>query len=185
MEYRYTPRAKNRNIPHIILVLAILSFLFLLFGMRDLLGMRAVWELMLLFVLVAALFLYLRYIATSYCYIISEEAGEPMLVIVHTQGRRVSTHCRLRLSRMTALVEVPDETAPEGKAALAAFRAEQMRYTYRATLGRGPTQLLYGSEGRQRFALRIEGDEGFVAALREAAARAALCVTGEEEDEDE
>ena len=184
MDYRYQPKPKNKNISYLTLALAAVSFLFLLLGMQDVLGVRSLWHLLLLFALVATLFFYLRYIATSYCYVISEGEGEPLLTVVHVQGRRVSTHLRLGLAHLTSLVEVPCETDAEGQRALSTFRAEQVRYSYRATIGHSETQILYGCEGGRRFAVRIEGDAAFVAKLREAVARAAAFKTEEEDTSD-
>ena len=184
MDYRYQPKPKNKNITYLTLLLAAVSFLFLLLGMQDVFGVRSLWQLLLLLALVATLFFYLRYIATSYCYVISEGEGEPFLTVLHVQGRRISTHCRLGLAHLSSLVEVPDEDTEQGRRALSAFRAEGVRYSYRATVGRAPSQILYGIEGGRRCAIRIEGDAAFVAKLREAVARAAVFKTEEEDTSD-
>ncbi|MBO7761712.1 MAG: hypothetical protein J6T24_02840 [Clostridia bacterium] len=185
MDYRYQPKPKNKNITYLTLLLAAVSFLFLLLGMQDVLGVRSLWHLLLLLALVATLFFYLRYIATSYCYVISEGEGEPLLTVLHVQGRRISTHCRLGLAHLSSLVEVPDEDTEQGRRALSAFRAEGVRYSYRATLGRAPSQILYGIEGGRRFAIRIEGDDAFVAYLRAVCERAAAYASEEVADSDE
>ena len=64
------------------------------------------------------------------------------------------------------------------------FRAEPVRYSYLATIGSVPTQILYGREGGQRFAIRIEGDSAFLGVLRDAAARAALYKKEDDEDDE-
>ncbi len=184
MEYRYSPKPKNKNALCFVTGLFALSALFLAFGMGDLLSLRAVWHFLFLISAVSMLFVFLRYHSSSYVYTVTDALGEPMLIVSHVQGRRLSTHCRLSLSRLLRLVEVPDPESAEGRAALADFRAERVRYSYLATIGKASTQILYGREGGRRFAIRIEGDEAFLSVLREAAARAASYAT-EEEDDDE
>lgn len=185
MEYRYTPRPKNKNVSYLLLALFVLCGLTLGLGMGDFLSARAIWHFLFLLLIVAAIFLFLRYYSSAYVYVITEEFSEPMLVIYHTQGRRHSVHCRLALSHLLRVVEVPDEKSPEGKQALREFSEERLRYSYRATLGSAPTQIIYGMEGRERFAIRIEGDAAFMEALSAATARAAMYAVSEEEADDE
>ncbi len=184
MEYRYSPKPGNKNALYLVMGLFALCGLFLAFGMGNLLSVRSLWHLLFLFSAVSMLFIFLRYQSSSYIYTVTDAYGEPMLIVSHTQGKRISTHCRLLLSRLSALVDVPDPDSEEGRAALADFRAERVRYSYLATIGKAKTQILYGREGGRRFAIRIEGDEAFLTVLREAAARAASYAT-EEEDDDE
>ena len=101
------------------------------------------------------------------------------------QGKRLSTHCRLTLSRLIRVVPVPDPKSPEGRAALADYMAERVRYAYLATMGKAPTQIVYGREGGVRFAIRIEADAAFMAALAEATARAGVYSYDEGDDYDE
>lgn len=183
MEYRFSPKPKTRCAPLLLASLAALSLLSLALGMGNVLGLRALWHSLLLVFLVGALFLYLRFVASSYLYEITSEWGEPTLVIVETQGQRHTTRCRLGLAHLFRLVEVPDAACEEGRQALAEFRAERRRFSYLATLGRVPTQLLYAREGGERFAIRLEGDAAFLSALREAIAIAEEYRTSAEEEE--
>ena len=183
MEYRFSPRPQTRHASVILASLAAASLLFLALGMGNALGLRTLWHSLLLVFLVGALFLYLRFVASSYLYEITSEWGEPTLVILETQGQRHTTRCRLGLAHLIRLVEVPDAESEEGRRALAEFRAERRRFSYLATLGHVPTQLLYAREGGERFAIRIEGDAAFLAALRSAIALAEEYRTSAEEEE--
>ncbi len=184
MEYRYTPKAQNKNAIYLTGGLFALAALFLAFGAGNLLSLRPLWHFLFISSAVLMLFIFLRYYSSSYLYTLTEEWGEPTLVVSHVQGRRLSTHCRLSLSNLLKLVEVPDPDSEEGRLALGDFRAERMRYSYLATIGKAKTQILYGKEGGRRFAIRIEGDDAFVAVLRDAAARASLMVHKEDEDDE-
>lgn len=184
MEYRYTPRPKNKNATYLVTGLGLLAMLMLGLGMGNAASMRALWHMLFLLLAVATIFLFLRYFSSAYLYTITEEWGEPTLVISRIQGRRLSTHCRLSLSHLLRLVEVADAKNAEGERAMADFRAERIRYSYLATIGSVPTQILYGREGGQRFAIRIEGDSEFLAVLRGAIDRAAA-YRSSEEDADE
>lgn len=174
MEYRYRPKAANKNAVWIVSVLAVLAAAMLGLGMGNVLAKRTLWNFLFLLLAVADVYILFRYFLSSYVYIISEEWGEPTLVVAHVQGKRLSTHCRLTLSRLLKVVPVPDADSPDGKAALAEYAAERVRYAYLATLGKAPTQIIYGREGGQRFAIRIEADEAFMTALAEATARAGV-----------
>lgn len=185
MSYTYRPMPKNKNATYLVLALGLSAFLFLFFGMINLADVRALWHLAFLVLSVAALYVLLRYFCSYYVYTVSDEWGEPVLVVTHVQGRRASTQCRLGLSHLLRLVEIEDETTPEGQKALADFRAERARYSYLATIGKASTQVLYGREGGVRFAVRLEADAGFLNALRQGAERAAAYAIDEEGDEDD
>ena len=165
MEYRYRPTPANKNATWLLTAFGLLALAFLGLGMGNLFSLRSVWHLCFLVLGVAALFVFLRYFSSYYLYAITSEWGVPTLVISHVQGKRHSTHCRLTLSHLLRVVEVPDPTSPEGRAALAEFMAERVRYAYLATIGKTSTVILYGREGGQRFAIRIEADAAFMAAL--------------------
>ena len=180
MQYTYRPTPKNKNATWLVLALGLTAFLFLFFGMITLAGIRSIWQLVFLFFAVAALYVLLRYFCSYYVYSVSDEWGEPTLVITHVQGRRISTHCRLGLSHLLKIVEVEDSTAPEGQQALADFRAERARYSYLATIGHTPTQIIYGREGGASFAIRLEADAAFLAVIRRGVEAAAAYATAEE-----
>ena len=184
MEYRYRPQSKNRVSTWLLASLGLLAIVFCGMGMGDAFSLRALWQLIFLVFGVAALFVFLRYFSSYYVYTITAEWGEPMLIVSHVQGKRYSTHCRLTLSRLLRLVEVPDPDSPEGRAALAEFRSERIRYAYLATIGKTATQILYGREGGQRFAIRLEGDADFVAALMAARESAGIYSYDDPEEEE-
>ena len=188
MEYRYQPRPKNKNALWLLFVLTALAAVSLALGMAKLFSAGALWHFLFLVCAVGALYVLLRYFCASYLYVITEEWGEPTLVIYHVQGRRLSTHCRLALSHLLRTVSVPDPTDAEGQKALAEFNAERARYSYLATLGKAPTEIIYGREGGVRFAIRIEADADFMqalhAAVERAVAYAAANPTEEDEDDD-
>jgi hypothetical protein len=148
-------------------------------------ALRTLWHAIFLPLAVATIFFFLRYFSSAYLYVITEEWGEPTLVISHVQGRRLSTHCRLGLSNLLRLVEVEDKTTPEGQKALAEFGAERARYVYLATIGNAPSQILYGREGGTRFAIRIEADAAFLDVIRKGAELAAAYRLNDEENEDD
>lgn len=185
MQYNYRPMPKNKNATYLTLALGLSAFMFLFFGMINLINLRAVWHLAFLALAVAAIYVLLRYFCSYYLYTVTDEWGEPTLVVVHVQGRRASTQCRLGLSHLLRLVEVGDTNAPEGQKALADFRAERARYSYLVTLGNTPTQILYGREGGTRFAIRLEADAAFLNVIREGVERAVVYTLDEEVDADD
>ena len=185
MEYTYRPMPKNKNATWLVLALGLSALLFLFFGMINLAALRSVWHLCFLALAVADIYFLLRYFCSYYVYTVSDQWGKPMLIVAHVQGRRMSTHCRLGLSGLLRLVEVDDPESEEGKQALSAFNAERARYSYLATIGRVPTQILYGREGGTRFAVRIEADAAFLSVIRRAAELAAQYAPEEDDDDEE
>ena len=185
MEYRYKPQSKNKNALYLLFVLTALATLSLALGLANLFAANADWHLLFLTSAVSAVYVLLRYFCSSYLYVITEEWGEPTLVIYHVQGRRLSTHCRLSLSHLLRIAEVAEPTSDEGQKALAEFNAERVRYSYRATLGKAPTQIIYGREGGTRFAVRIEADADFMRVLHEGVERAMAYAAANPTEEDE
>ena len=185
MQYTYRPIPKNKNATWIVLGLGLAALLFLFFGMINLAEIRSVWHLLFLGLAVADIYYLLRYFCSYYIYTVTDEWGEPTLVIAHVQGRRLSTHCRLGLSNLVRLVEIPDASTPEGQKALAEFSAERARYVYLVTIGNAPSQILYGREGGTRFAIRIEADAAFLDTIRKGAELAAAYRLNDEENEDD
>ncbi len=184
MEYRYCPRPQNKNATYLTCGLSGASALMLALGMGNVAGTRTLWHFLFLFLLVAALFVFLRYLSSSYVYELTDAWGEPTLVISQMQGKRLSVHLRLGLAHLFRLDTVEDAKSEEGERAMCDFRAERVRYSFLATMGDVPTQILYGREEGVRFAVRIEGDAAFLAALREAMLRAEPFRVAEEEAED-
>ncbi|MBQ2719075.1 MAG: hypothetical protein IJF73_03300 [Clostridia bacterium] len=180
MEYSYRPRPANKNATWLLSVLGLGAILLFTLGMANVLGMRSLWQFAALLFAVGALFVFLRYFSTYYIYTVTEEWGTPTLVVSHVQGKRRSTHCRLTLSHLLRVVEVADPESPEGRAALADFMSERVRYSYLATLGKCKTQIVYGREGGTRFAIRLEADAAFIKALLAATARAGSYTYDEE-----
>ena len=185
MEYTYRPTPKNKNATVLVLALGLSALLFLFFGMINLASLRSVWHLCFLALAVAAIYVLLRYFCSYYVYIVTDQWGEPTLVVSHVQGRRASTQCRLGLSNLLRLVEVDDPASEEGVSALAEFRAERARYAYLATVGSTKTQILYGREGGVRFAIRLEADAAFIDVIRRGAEYAAQYVDAKEDDADD
>ena len=181
MEYRYRPRPANKNATWLLSALGIGAILLFTLGMANVLEMRSLWQFSALLLAVAALFVFLRYFSTYYVYTITEEWGTPTLIVSHVQGKRHSTHCRLSLSHLLRVVEVPDPDTAEGRDALADFMSERVRYSYLATLGKCQTQILYGREGGTRFAIRLEADASFMKALSAAVERAGTYSYDEED----
>ena len=185
MEYTYRPTQKNKNATWLVLALGLCALLFLFFGMVNLADVRAVWHLCFLVLAERTIYLLLRYFCSYYVYTVTDEWGEPTLVVLHVQGRRASTQCRLGLSHLLRLVEVADPRSEEGQRALADFRAERARYSYLATVGAVATQILYGREGGVRFAIRLEADDAFLDVIRRSAEYAAQYAAQEEEESDD
>lgn len=185
MEYRFRPRPANKRAPYLAAGLALGAILMLGIGMLDRFLVRSVWQGGFLILAVGSIYLLLRYVLSSYLYTVTDAGGEPMLIIRQVQGRRLSIHCRLALVNLLRIVEVEDAESEEGKRALAEFRAERVRYSYLATMGNVPTQIIYGREGGQRFAIRIEANSAFIGMLRTVTEQARANAPAEEDEDDD
>ena len=185
MEYRYRPRPANKRAVYLATALGVAAILLLGMSMLDVVLTRSIWQCGFLVLSVATLYILLRYVLSSYLYTVTDSAGEPMLIVRQVQGRRLSIHCRLALANILRIVDVEDAESEEGQRALADFRAERIRYSYLATMGNVPTQIVYGREGGQRFAIRLEGNRAFADMLRAEAERARQNAPAEEEEDDD
>ena len=185
MEYRYRPRPANKRAIYLATVLGIAAILLLGMSMLDLVLARSVWQCGFLVLAVATLYILLRYVLSSYLYTVTDAPGMPMLIVRQVQGRRLSIHCRLALVNILRIVEVEDAESEEGQHALAEFRAERVRYSYLATMGNVPTQIVYGREGGQRFAIRLEANRAFTDMLLAETERARQNAPAEEDEDDD
>lgn len=171
MEARYTPKARNKNAVWLSAALFLAGCILLALGMAGVPG-AAVFQLCFALLSASAMLVWLRYCMSAYTYTLTDSCGAPMLVVTQTQGRRISTVCRVELCHVERIIPIPDEKNADGRAALSEYRAAPARYSYLATLAPRSSVILYAHEGGQRFALRIEPNDAFFASLSERVLRA-------------
>ncbi|MBO5050979.1 MAG: hypothetical protein J6D31_02175 [Clostridia bacterium] len=162
-ELRYTPRPANRRAVALAIGLSLPAVL--LFAVSAAMpNYGGVMQLLGLVMLVVGLFVAYKFILSSYTYVLTDPGdGTPYLLIEQTQGKRVSLVCRVPLEQILRISET-EKGHRGGKA-----------YVYVATMHGGRYQYVSGRAEGVDLLLKLEADEGFLAALRResAAARAA------------
>ncbi len=183
MEYRFTPTPQNKKAAILVSLLFSLALLSIVGSMAGL-GPQSLWQSAFLILVSLSMFFWLRYFSTKYIYTVTDAYGTPMLIVTGVQGKRISTLCRVELYRISDIDIIADAESEEGKRAGARFKTATAKYSYMATVFPRSLQVLYGTEGGQPFAVRIEADEGFLSVLKEQIERAKReKPTEDEEDE--
>ena len=162
-ELRYTPRPVNHRATAVAMGLSFPAVL--LFAISAVIPTYGgVMQLLGLIMLVVGLFVAYKFVLSSYTYVLTDPGdGIPCLLIEQTQGKRVSLVCRVPLRQILRISEAEKEHR-SGKA-----------YVYVATMHGGRYQYVSARTEGVDLLLKLEADEGFIAALhREStAARAA------------
>ena len=182
MEYRYAPKPQNKNASLLVSSLAALALLSIVGSMTGY-GPQSLWQSACLLFVSFSMFFWFRFFATKYLYTVTDAYGAPTLIVTSVQGKRISTLCRVELYRLLEIESIENAESEEGKAALARFRSTAAKYSYMATLSPKSLQILYGEEEGRPFAVRLEADGGFLAALREATEQAKRQKQEENDDE--
>ena len=134
--------------------LAVLAFL----AMRFEIGKPILAQIILLFSLMVAAYVQIRFIATAFLYQVFREE-EDYLLVSRKQGRRTAAVARLSLSHLRWVARVDTRTAPapvvEG-VPVSNYSAYIFSDTY---------TLAFFDDGTDKVLLRINADEAFLDAL--------------------
>ncbi len=125
--------------------------------------------------IVAAVYIYSKYIGADYYYDITESEGAPLLVIRHKVGKRNTTLCRLDIA---SIVSVTPLTRSELKAK--PQEKDILRFTYCPTMCAQSVYLISSRSRYEQADIVIEGTDELADLLMQIAAE---CRTSSEGDE--
>lgn len=149
--------------------LSLLAFV----AMQLEIGRPIIAQLVLLFSLLVAAYIQIRFITTAFLYqVIREEDGD-YLLISRRQGRRTVAAVKLSLAHLKWIEQVDTRKSP------APIVEGVPTSNYSAYLLADAYTLVFFDDGEGRVLLRINADEPFLAAL------ATYCLSEEEQDTDE
>lgn len=158
-DFTLRPKPQNKRSVYLFIAFAIgavaFTILYLTIGQyRGLVGLVA-----MMFV-VAAVFMYTRYMAAEYYYDVIVSDDTPIFVIRHKLGRREVTMCRIE---MRHIVSIERQTKEDRKAHVTP--KEYARYTYSPTVDPEITYLIITSSRTEKAEITIEANEEFAATL--------------------
>ena len=177
-EFSTTPKPSNNKAKHLFFALLIsavlVSALYVTLPQyKGIVGMIA------LILIVAAIYVYNRYMALTYHYeVMIDSSGTPLLIIRHTIGKRESTLCRVELA---SIISVERQTAEERKRHTTPEGC--VRYYYAPTLAPDITCLITLRSRYEYAEITVEGSDEFIDLIASYAkqARADLLITDEDE----
>ena len=158
-DFTYKPTPQNKRAIYLFIAFAIgavaFTILYITIGQyRGLVGLVA-----MMFV-VAAVFMYTRYMAAEYYYDVLVNDETPILVVRHRLGRRDTTMCRVELYNV---VSIERQTKADRKAHLTP--EDHVRFTYSPTVDPEITYLITTASRTEKAEITIEADEEFAAAF--------------------
>lgn len=154
---RYTPRAVNRH-AYLAIVLVVLAAVvcFSIAGFAA--GYKGLLQLLSMMLLVVAIFIASKYIFVSYEYIITQEGEDPAYFLIEErQGKRTSLVCQIPLRYILSVTPWDRKTCPAGRFS-----------TFTASMDGGSYSTVHAREAGQDIVVKIEADDAFLAALRDA-----------------
>ena len=155
--YKATPQNKRAIYLFIAFAIGAVAFTILYLNMiqyRGLVGFVA------MIFIVAAVFMYTRYMAAEYHYDVLVEGESRLFVVRHRLGNRETTMCRIDLH---SILSVERQTKEERKAHTTP--AEYKKYSYSPTVAPEVTYLITSSSRTEKAEITIEANDEFAATL--------------------
>lgn len=179
-EFTVTPRPSNNKARHLFFALIITAVLVGALYV-TLPQYKGVVGLACMLIIVAAIYIYNRYMAIVYRYeVMIDSDGVPLLVVRHSVGKRESTLARVELSHITSVKKQSvkdrrEHKTPEGC----------MRYAYLPTLAPEYTCLVTVRSRHEHAEITLEGNDQFIDLLQSYAEIARRELGTEDLDDDE
>jgi hypothetical protein len=118
---------------------------------------RLIWQSLFLVYAMVIVYVFTRYLASSYTYTLSEQMG--VFLVVQKKGRRLTTLCRMDLAALYRVrLYDPADKAGEGRAD---------RYSYCMNPSPEISYLLFFRDGCRTATVRVEVDTAFLHLLQQ------------------
>lgn len=160
-EITVSPRPSNNKARHLFFILMILAVTAAAIYL-TLTSYRSIAGLACLVLIVGAIYVYNRYMATKYCYgVMIDSAGTPLFLVSSTVGKRATTLCRVELSSVIGITTLTAEErknhkTPDGF----------VRYFYMPTMAPDRVTLVTVSSRYERAEIAIETNDEFAELLK-------------------
>ena len=159
-EFSVSPRPSNNKARHLFFILIILAVTAAAIYL-TLTTYRSIVGLVCLVLLVGAIYIYNRYMATKYYYdVMVDTAGTPLFVVRSVVGKRATTLCRVELSSIIGITTLTAEErknhkTPDGF----------VKYFYSPTMSPDRITLITVSSRYERAEISIEASDELVQLL--------------------
>jgi hypothetical protein len=158
-EFTLKPKAQNKKSTYMFIafMLGALAAVILYMNLEVYRGMVGLVAMMFI---IAAIFMYTRYMAAQYFYDVAVLGGEPLFIIRHKLGKRETTMCRVPLAHIVA-VEKQDKAARRAHKT----EADYTRYFYSPTLDPEITYLIVARSRYEKAEITVEANDEFAETL--------------------
>ena len=164
--YEYTPTYARKKELLTLATLVLLAGVAFVASKQERLLLPAVWQLLCVLFLTAAVYLTVRYLLRSYTYRIAPREdgtlGELDLTVIEQVGRRRDAVCRISL----ADIEAADPITRENEKRLRAERRGQTTFAYYAELAPEHLCLLTVRDREKRVFVLLQTDEKLCSILK-------------------
>lgn len=158
-EFTLKPTAQNKKSTYFFIgfmvgaVGAIVAYM-LVEQRRGLIGMVA------MMLIIAAIYMYTRYMAAQYFYDVTVIGDTPMFIVRHKLGRRETTMCRIDIG---SIVSVERQTKEQRRAHK--IPVDHASFAYSPTLDPEITYLIISRSRTEKAEITIEANDEFAATL--------------------
>ncbi len=167
-EFSVSPRPSNNKARHTFFILLILAATTAAVYVSPIPRFRGIVGAVCLVFLVAAIYIYNRYMAMKYYYdVMIDASGTPLFIVRSVMGKRETTLCRVELSDIVSVKrltrdEIKSHTTPQGF----------VRYLYNTTLSPESVCLVTVSSRYEHAEITIEANDEFISVISSYAAEA-------------
>ena len=160
-EFSVSPRPSNNKARHTFFILLILAATVAAVYISPIPRFKGIVGALCLVFVVAAIYVYNRYMAMKYYYdVLIDASGTPLFVVRSVMGKRESTLCRVELSSITSVKrlnhdEQKSHKTPDG----------YVRYFYNPTLSPESVCLVTVDSRYEHAEITIEANDEFIAIL--------------------
>ena len=158
-EFTLRPTAQNKKSVYLFIAFVIGAVAAVIVYM-NLEKYRGTVGIVAMMFVVAAIYMYTRYMAAQYFYDVTVISDTPLLIIRHKLGRRETTMCRIELS---AILSVERQTKEDRKNHKTPH--DYARYTYSPTLDPEITYLVTSRTRYEKAEITLEANDEFAATL--------------------
>ena len=158
-EFTLRPQAQNKKSVYMFtaFMLGAAASVVLYINMKVYRGMIGLVAMMFI---IAAIFMYTRYMAAQYFYDVTVLDGEPLFVIRHKLGRRETTMCRIAVADIVSIEKQDKQKRRDHKTPV-----EYKRYFYSPTLDPEITYLIIARSRYEKAEITVEANDEFAATL--------------------
>lgn len=158
-EFTLKPKAQNKKSVYMFIafMLGAAATVILYMNLEVYRGMVGLLAMMFI---IAAIFMYTRYMAAQYFYDVTLLGGEPLFVIRHKLGKRETTMCRVALRDIVSVERQDKEKRRTHKTP-----ADYTRYFYSPTLDPEITYLIIARSRYEKAEITVEANDEFAETL--------------------